>query len=369
MFEHAVLGGALLPHAPQFLTRPPTEDAATIARVEAVGARIGRELAALEPDVWITVSNDHAQQFFLDCAPPFALHVGGEARGGFAGREFRHPVASEVSFALVRALYRAGFDPAFSSTAEVDYALGIPLAHLGLGEAHGAARAAPIVPVFVNAYLPPQPQIERCHAFGQALAAALAALRLRAVVVASGGMSHFPGTDRYSDPDTAFDEALLAQLRAGRLKALAGLSEETLDDSGNIELRCWAVAAGMLGDRVPDAVEFNPSWHHNYASLGFWSQSPGLATGAAAPAAANPHYPPTRPDLVPLVSVLHALANQPAARAAWVADRTAFVGRHSTLPAEHARLLLAGDFRAMVSLGVHPLVPFLARLALERETA
>ena len=69
------------------------------------------------------------------------------------------------------------------------------------------------------------------------------------------------------------------------------------------------------------------------------------------------------------MSVLHALANEPAARAAWVADRTAFVGRHSPLPAEHARLLLAGDFRAMVSLGVHPLVPFLARLALERETA
>ncbi len=366
MFEHAILGGALLPHAPQFLTRPQTEDAATIARVEAVGARIGGELAALEPDVWITVSNDHAQQFFLDCAPPFALHVGGEARGRFAGREFRHPVASEVSFALVRALYRAGFDPAFSSTAEVDYALGIPLAHLGLGEAHGAARVAPIVPVFVNAYLPPQPQIERCHAFGQALAAALAGLRLRAVVVASGGMSHFPGTDRYSSPDTAFDEALLAQLRAGRLKALAGLSEQDLDDSGNIELRCWAVAAGMLGDRVPDVAEFTPSWHHNYASLGYWSPPTGAPTGDRA--TAIPHYPATRPDLVAMTSVLHALANQPAARAEWTADRAAFVARHP-LPDAHARLLLAGDFRAMVALGVHPLVPFLARLALEREGA
>ena len=366
MFEHAILGGALLPHAPQFLTRPQTEDAATIARVEAVGARIGGELAALEPDVWITVSNDHAQQFFLDCAPPFALHVGGEARGRFAGREFRHPVASEVSFALVRALYRAGFDPAFSSTAEIDYALGIPLAHLGLGEAHGAARVAPIVPVFVNAYLPPQPQIERCHAFGQALAAALAGLHLRAVVVASGGMSHFPGTDRYSSPDTAFDEALLSQLRAGRLKALAGLSEQDLDDSGNIELRCWAVAAGMLGDRVPDVAEFTPSWHHNYASLGYWSPATGAPAGDRA--TAIPHYPATRPDLVAMTSVLHALANQPAARAEWTADRAAFVARHP-LPDAHARLLLAGDFRAMVALGVHPLVPFLARLALEREGA
>src|SRR4051812_37327159 len=83
----AILGGAFLPHAPQFFTRPDTEDAATVARVEAIAARIGERLQALEPDVWITISNDHTQQFFLQCAPPFTLHVGGEARGAFAGRE------------------------------------------------------------------------------------------------------------------------------------------------------------------------------------------------------------------------------------------------------------------------------------------
>ena len=348
--RESILGGALLPHAPQFFTRPSTEDADTIARVERVGARIGQELAALAPDVWITVSNDHAQQFFLDCAPPFALHVGGEAVGEFAGKTFRHPVASEVSFALVRELYRMGFDPAFTSTAQVDYALGIPLTHLGV--------TGPILPVFVNAYLPPQPTMERCHAFGQALAAAIDSLRIRAVVVASGGMSHFPGTDRYAHPDIAFDQALLDTLGRGQLKALIGLSETALDDSGNIELRCWAVAAGMLGDRTPDVVEFNPSWHHNYASLGFW-------TPPSAPAAV-PHYPATQPALVPLTQALHALANDPTARSAFATDSAAFCERFA-LTAAHAGLLAASDYPAMVALGVHPLVPFLARLALERE--
>lgn len=348
--QGAILGGALLPHAPQFVTRPATEDAATIARVEQAGARIGAELAALKPDVWITVSNDHAQQFFLDCAPPFALHVGGEAKGSFAGQAFRHPVASEVSFALVRELYGRGFDPAFTSTAEVDYALGIPLSHLGV--------KGPIVPVFVNAYLPPQPSMERCHAFGQALAGAVDALRLKAVVVASGGMSHFPGTDRYAEPDLAFDQVLLEQLGRGQLKALIGLSEETLDATGNIELRCWAVAAGLLGERKPDVVEFNPSWHHNYASLGFWSPP-------AAPAGL-PHYPETRPELVPLTAALHALANDAEARKAYGVDATGFCARLA-LPAEHGELLRDGRFPAIVALGVHPLVPFLARLALERE--
>ena len=345
----AILGGAFLPHAPQFFTRPETEDAATVARVENVAANIGERLAALEPDVWVTVSNDHTQQFFLQCAPPFTLHVGGEARGAFAGRDFRFPIASEIAFALVREIYAQGaFDPAFSSTAEVDYALGIPLTHLGV--------RGPIVPIFVNAYLPPQPTMPRCHAFGKAVAAALTALGVRAVVVASGGMSHFPGTDRYSQPDTAFDETLLESVRRGELQTLAGLDERRLDESGNIELRCWAVAAGMLGNRAPDVVEFNPSWHHNYASVGFWSPP--------RPAAA-PHYPSTNPELVALTRALHALAYEQSAREAYRRDAAAFAGA-SALSAEHAKLLEKGDFQAIVALGVHPLVSFLARMQLER---
>jgi 2,3-dihydroxyphenylpropionate 1,2-dioxygenase len=105
-------------------------------------------------------------------------------------------------------------------------------------------------------------------------------------------------------------------------------------------------------------VEFNPSWHHNYASLGFWTP---LAASTA-----MPHYPATRPDLVPLTAALHALANDAAARSAFGADRQAFCAGRS-LPDAHAALLAAADFPAMVALGVHPLVPFLARLALERE--
>ena len=346
--RQTILGGAFLPHAPQFFTRPDTEDAATIARVEAVAAKIGERLEKLEPDVWVTVSNDHTQQFFLQCAPPFTLHVGGEARGAFAGHDFRFTVASEISFALVREIYEQGFDPAFSSTAEIDYALGIPLTHLRV--------RAPILPIFVNAYLPPQPTMPRCHAFGKAVATALAALDVKAVVVASGGMSHFPGTDRYSQPDTAFDETLLQSIHRGELQALAGLDERQLDESGNIELRCWAVAAGMLGERVPDVVEFNPSWHHNYCSVGFWSPPPAPAT---------PHYPSTNPALVALTRALHGLAYDERARETYRRDAAGFAAA-SALSVEHARLLEAGDFRAIAALGVHPLVAFLARMQLER---
>ena len=343
----SILGGALLPHAPQFFTLPPTEDRENVEQVRAVAARIGEALAKLNADLWIVIANDHAQQFFHRCAPPFTIHVGGEARGEFAGRGFKWRVPSEVGFSLVRELYRDGFDPAFTSTAEIDYALGIPISHLGVD--------LPALPVYVNAYLPPQPTMERCYAFGRAISRATDALGIKAVLIASGGMSHFPGTERYAYPDVDFDLAVLERLKQGDLKSLIGLSEEALDHSGNIELRCWAVAAGALGDRTPDFFQWNPSWHHNYASLGF--ASPAQRSSA-------PHYPSIAPSLVRLTDALHALAHDADARRRYLADAARYADGFE-LPEEQRRALMEMDTRAMAAMGVHPLVPFLAQMNID----
>jgi 2,3-dihydroxyphenylpropionate 1,2-dioxygenase len=347
--QTTILGGAMLPHAPQFFTQPDTEDKATIAAVQKVAATIGEKLRALDPDLWIIFSNDHAEQFFHQGAPPFTIHVGGEASGKFAGRDFHWKIPGEIGLALVRALYAQGFDPAFSSTAKIDYAIGIPLTHLG--------HTAPVLPIFVNAYLPPQPTMERCYAFGQAVARAVSQLGLRTVVLASGGMSHFPGTDRYSNPELDWDNALLDKLRQGKLKSLIGLHETELDDTGNIELRCWACAAGALGERRPDIVQMDPSWHHNYASLGWYSTPP-----AAVP---QPHYPETKPELVELVSALHALAHEQAAREAYMASPESYADRYQLSP-EQREALIAFDMPRIVGFGTHPLVPFLANMQLQR---
>ena len=340
----SIIGGAMLPHAPQFFTMPPTEDVANVQRVRDVAAEIGTRLRALDPDLWIIFSNDHAEQFFHQVAPAFTIHVGGEASGSFAGRSFHWQVPGDIGNALVRDLYTQGFDPAFSSTAKIDYAIGIPLTHLG--------HTAPILPIYVNAYLPPQPTPERCYAFGQAVARAVTRLGLRTVVLASGGMSHFPGTDRYANPELDWDLRVLEKLRAGNLKSLIGYSETELDETGNIELRCWAAAAGALGEQVPDICQMDPSWHHNYASLAWFSVRDD---------AARPHYPATEPALVPLISAIHALAHDRAARARFIADPNAYAAEFA-VPDAQLPALLAMDVPALVGLGVHPLVPFLAEV-------
>jgi 2,3-dihydroxyphenylpropionate 1,2-dioxygenase len=71
-----VIGGAVLPHAPQFFTLPDTEDRAIVERVRAVAAEIGSKLKAMRPDLWIVFSNDHAEQFFHQAAPPFSRYDG-----------------------------------------------------------------------------------------------------------------------------------------------------------------------------------------------------------------------------------------------------------------------------------------------------
>lgn len=84
--QSSVIGGAMLPHAPQFFTLPETEDRATVERVRTVAKTIGDKLKALKPDLWIIFANDHAAQFFHQVAPAFTVHVGGKAKGHFAGR-------------------------------------------------------------------------------------------------------------------------------------------------------------------------------------------------------------------------------------------------------------------------------------------
>ena len=125
-----VIGGARLPHAPQFCTMPETEERDTVERVKTAAAEIGTQLRALRPDLWIIFANDHVEQFFHTAAPPFTIHVGDEAKGEFAGRQFHWRVPGQIGFEIVRQMYAQGFDPAFTSVAKIDY----------LGETYGASR-------------------------------------------------------------------------------------------------------------------------------------------------------------------------------------------------------------------------------------
>jgi aromatic ring-opening dioxygenase LigB subunit len=161
--------------------------------------------------------------------------------------------------AIVEQGVERGFDLTYTQNAPLDYAFYVPL-HFTMPE-----PALPIVPLHVNVYLPPQPTPRRCHEWGAALGDILRARPERVVLMASGGMSHFPGTDRYASPDFDYDRELLDTLRAGRGRELARVSGEELDKRGNIELRTWITLLGAVGDARADVYCYEPSWHHGNA--------------------------------------------------------------------------------------------------------
>jgi 2,3-dihydroxyphenylpropionate 1,2-dioxygenase len=320
-----IVGAAVVPHAPQFLTLPETEDHAQVARVNAAMRRLGDKFRTLDADLVIVICNAHCDDFVTHCVPAFALHCGTKAAG--AGKHSgAWPIDGKAGYALVRELLDLGFDPAFTLDASLGTAFTIPL------EFCGYERAMPFLPVFVNAYVPPQPTPERCFAFGRALALAIERIGRRAIVLASGGLSHYPGTPQYPHPDVATDQIIFERLRAGNLRYLMSFDAAALDRTGNVECRSLQILAGMIGDPgKPDEAVFEPSWHHIYAVVG-WADLERPRDAAAL------HYPATAPERSALAAAIFALVENAEARAAYRCDPAAYAARLDLAAEERAAL-------------------------------
>src|SRR5689334_936175 len=254
-----LVAAAACPHTPQLLVRPDTEDRALVLRVHAAYGRVRDLLAAARPDAICVVAGDHIEGFFLDAAAAFAIHVGASASGAFGRYRYAFPVDEPLARAILEEAIARDFDLLYTQDVRLDYAFYVPL-HFVMPE-----PARPIVPLHVNVYLPPQPTPARCHAWGQALGEILGARPERVALIASGGMSHFPGTDRYASPEFDYDRGLLEVLAEGRGRELARLTGEELDKRGNIELRTWITLLGAVGDVRADVYCYEPSWHHGNA--------------------------------------------------------------------------------------------------------
>ncbi len=327
-----VVGAAIVPHAPQFLTLPDTEDKAQVARVNVAMRDLGDRFRALDADLLIVVSNAHCDDFVTRCVPAFALHCGLRAEGS-GGHGGPWPIDGEAGYALLRELLDLGFDPAFTLDAGLGTAFTIPL------EFCGYPRAQPFLPVFVNAYVPPQPTPERCFAFGRALRLAIERIGRRAVVLASGGLSHYPGTPQYPDPDIATDRVIFEHLKSGNLRYLMRFDGAALDRTGNVECRALQILAGMIGDRAPQAAIFEPSWHHIYAVVG-WADLAGRV--AAAPL----YYPATAPERSALAAAIFALIDSAEARASYRRDPAGYAA-HLDLATDERAALAALDCAAL----------------------
>jgi aromatic ring-opening dioxygenase catalytic subunit (LigB family) len=251
-------------HTPYLFTNPPDEDPKQLAEAAKAMRELGTVLDETKPDVIIFLGSDHVETFSPTCIPSFCIIAGNRAIAKFAGREFNLPVHREMAEDILDQLVtNKNFDMAYSEDAELGHAFAVPFEYI-IGK-----RDIPIIPFFTNVYVPPLPSPRRCAALGKAIADIVKGRKERVAIVASGGMSHFPGTHKYLHPEFDFDRWLVSQFEAGNLDALLNMTNPQLDEVGNTELLNWAIMFGAIGTRAGELIDYIPTWHHGLAMMRF----------------------------------------------------------------------------------------------------
>lgn len=248
-------------HAPQIYLMPKSEDHAAIEKVHDGYRLFARRASELSLDALVVVALDHIHNHFLDLVPAITVFTGDAVAAEFNGATVRCDAAPQLANDLLDHLLDVGFDPAFSQREVLDHSFMIPLHY-----AQEGGLSTPVIPLILNAYVPPQPSITRCAQLGAALGDWASRTGIRLGVVATGGMSHYPGTDRFWHPDVAADHEVLEWLTAGEASKLLALSAAELDAKGMVELRTWAVAIGARGASTKATVHsYHDSGHCGYA--------------------------------------------------------------------------------------------------------
>jgi len=264
-------------HTPYLFTRPPDENPQQLDQAQKAIEELGKALDETKPDVILMFGADHVETFSVTCVPSFAIVAGSRAIAKFAGREHNLPIHREMAEDILNKLVvDHNFDMAYSEDAELGHAFSIPFEFL-IGK-----RDIPVIPFFTNVYVPPLPTPRRCEALGKAIAEIVKGRKERVAIVASGGMSHFPGTTKYLSPEFDFDRWLVSQFETGNADALLNMTGTQLDEVGNTEMLNWATMFGAIGRQEGELIDYIPTWHHGLAMMRFLPEGQRKAQPAQA---------------------------------------------------------------------------------------
>jgi Catalytic LigB subunit of aromatic ring-opening dioxygenase len=241
------------------------------ANVQAAIARLRDDIAAARLDALIVIGDDQEEMFDHSNMPAIGVYYGdaianaaaaAEAKGPLdrarmrfqeAGGPVEYPCHAPLARHVIDALQNDGFDlSAMARTATGKFeGHAVSYVHRFLMD----AVPIPVVPVFLNAYYPPnQPTPARCLALGQAIRRAIDGFAgaSRIGVLASGGLSHFL-------VDEAFDQAVIAAFkrRDSEFFRLAPLHKLM---SGSSEIRNWICLAGAVTGFDLDWVSYTPGY-------------------------------------------------------------------------------------------------------------
>lgn len=353
-----IVGAYATVHAPQLFVRPPTEVPEQLDADIAAMKQIGKDLDELKPDAVIILGSDHLETFFLSSVPTFAVIAGETSKAHFANKSYDMRMHLPLAEDILDKLVAAEFDMAYSQDALLGHSFA------AVYEWIIADRDIPVVPIFLNTYLPPLPTPERCRKLGAQIAKIVAGRPERVVIIASGGMSHYPGTWKYPQPAYDFDYWAIAQLERGNIDELLKLSSEQLDEVGNTEMLPWYPLFGAIGAVPGELLTYQPTWHHGHAVMRFLpDKRTGPPKGEIPPAykfqqGGFEFYKHPHPSAYPLNRILYELRLSSDLRRRFFKNPTAVAKEFgcNDKEAELMKTVLDENIDALRSLKPHPLV-------------
>jgi 2,3-dihydroxyphenylpropionate 1,2-dioxygenase len=247
-------------------------------KVEACMAEIrqvGDRLLATRPDALIVVADDHINAFSFNAVPAMCVRIGrhvdrmmqedAEAFDrALEGMPARYALHEDLAVRILEDGLAAGFDLAQSWEAPIDHAFLSPVMTL-----HGTRPVTPLVPIWINCFIAPQPTPARCFALGRHIAGVVARSRWRVAIIATGGLSHFPEllVPRVGEADTVFDRKLLQWMETGEHEPLQTLTSAELHKTGEHEFLNWMVLLGAVTPARADVRYFGELGRINLAAV------------------------------------------------------------------------------------------------------
>ena len=221
---------------------------------EAAFAALRVDLETAKPDVLIVVANDQFVNFFWSNIPTFFVTIADEVKGQFTRHKFHYRNDKELGKAIVRAGMENGIDFSYGEHVELQHTQNVPLYFL-MPEAK-----IPILPIYVNTWVDPAPSPRRCYQLGELLRQVADNSKERVAILATGGLSHFPGSPRIGEIDETFDHKLLEVMRQGKGKSLVDYSVQDLLEAGDTEFLNWMVVIGAVGDAKATYTAYMPDY-------------------------------------------------------------------------------------------------------------
>ncbi|MGH7768203.1 MAG: hypothetical protein ACREQP_12165 [Candidatus Binatia bacterium] len=251
--------------APQAASSKPALEAQQKLRrdAETAYAALRADLEAAKPDVLIVVANDQFVNFVFNNIPTFFVTLADEVKGQFTRYKFHYRNHKELGRAILKAGIARGIDFSFGEYIELQHTQTVPLYFLM------PEPKIPILPIYVNTWVDPIPTPRRCYQIGELVRQVADGWKERVAILATGGLSHFPGSPRIGEIDTQFDHKLLEILREGKGRSLADYSVEEISKAGDSEFLNWMVVIGAVGDAKASETFYMPD--HVATGWGFVS--------------------------------------------------------------------------------------------------